>query len=57
MIKDLLKLSDKLDRMGLHKEADFLDQIIKVAKSEGYTKEQLKTFDKDKSNPLFKIRF
>ena len=53
MIKKLLKLSDQLDRKGLHKEADFLDQIIKVANKEKYTKEQLETFDKDKSNPPY----
>ena len=53
MIEKLLKLSDALDKKSLHKEADFLDQIIKIANKEKHTKEQLETFDKDKSNPPY----
>ena len=34
MIEKLLKLSDALDKKSLHKEADFLDQIIKIANKE-----------------------
>ena len=46
MIEKLLKLSDELDKKGLHKEADFLDQIIKAAKEGKLTKEQLETLIK-----------
>ena len=31
MIKDLIKLADHLDKKGLHKEADYLDKIIKIS--------------------------
>ena len=48
MIKKLLHISNKLDEVGLHKEADFMDAIIKAAgKKKKYTKKQLKHFDGD----------
>lgn len=31
MLKDLVKLANRLDSIGLQKEADFLDSIIKKA--------------------------
>lgn len=31
MLKDLVKLANKLDSKGLKKEADYLDAILKVA--------------------------
>jgi hypothetical protein len=34
MIKDLIKLANKLDAKGLYKEADALDQIIKRAEED-----------------------
>ena len=32
MIKNLIKLADHLDKKGLHKEADYVDWIIRNAK-------------------------
>jgi hypothetical protein len=34
MLKDLVKLANRLDSKGLKKEADYLDAIIKVASVE-----------------------
>ena len=44
MIKNLIKLAEHLDRKGLHKEADYVDWIIKSssAKIDLSAKEQLK---------------
>lgn len=35
MIKELIKIANRLDKLGLTKEADYLDRIIKSASSEG----------------------
>lgn len=35
MIKELIKLSDHLDRKGYSQESDYLDAIIKMASEEG----------------------
>jgi hypothetical protein len=43
MIKKLLTLANKLDNAGLHKEADYLDAIIKTS----YSKKQMEVFDGD----------
>lgn len=32
MIKELIKLAEHLDKKGLHKEADYVDWLIKNAK-------------------------
>ena len=46
MINDLIKLATHLDNKGLHKEADYVDAIVRKA-AEEYTEEQLKHFDGD----------
>ena len=33
MIKNLIKLADHLDKKGFHKEADYVDWIIRNAKN------------------------
>lgn len=35
MLKDLVKLANRLDSKGLRKEADYLDAIVKAASLEG----------------------
>lgn len=59
MIKRLLDISNKLDEAGLHKEADFLDAIIKVAakKKKKPTKKQLDALDADGDGKIEKEDF
>lgn len=45
MIKELIKLAEHLDKKGLHKEADYVDWLIKNAKLDPIGKE-----DKDVNN-------
>lgn len=40
MLKDLIKVANELDRKGLRAEADYLDQLIKIA-AEGKSKSEL----------------
>ena len=38
MLKDLVKLSNKLDSLGLHKEANFIDSIAKLASKSNWNR-------------------
>lgn len=52
MIKDLTKVANRLDSLGLTKEADFLDNLIlKFAEEEDEEDEEVFSLDKILSNP------
>ncbi len=55
VIKDLITLADHLDNIGLIKEADFLEEVIKEAgkKNKKPSKKQLEVFDVDKDGKPF----
>lgn len=55
MIKDLIRLADHLDDIGLTKEADVIEEVIKEAakKNKKPSKKQLKVFDADKDGKPF----
>lgn len=59
MFKKLLEISNKLDERGLHKEADFLDAIIKsaAAKKKKPTKKQLEALDANGDGKIDKDDF
>jgi hypothetical protein len=44
MLKDLVKVSNRLDSLGLHKEADFLDSLLRKEAGEDKS-EELKTLE------------
>ena len=54
MNKYLIKLADHLDKKGLHKEADYVDWILKQAKENELTKKEKniakRTHPKDELN-------
>jgi len=39
MLKDLIKVANKLDQLGLQKEADYIDFVIKKISSDDFTYE------------------
>ena len=49
MIKSLIKLADHLDKKGLHKEADYVDWIIKNASDNISNNEQIINILKEKN--------
>lgn len=59
IVKALIKLSNRLDLIGQHKEADILDEIIKSAKKKKKkpSKKQLKSLDKNHNGKIDKEDF
>ena len=50
MIKELIKLAEHLDKKGLHKEADYVDWLIKNAKLDPVGKEDADIDNDGKKN-------
>jgi hypothetical protein len=44
MIKDLIKVANRLDALGLTKEADIIDSIIRVASSNKTPEDLIKDY-------------